>query len=116
VKLADGVVLPVAGKTGTGDNRIKTLTMVGKARNRTAAFVFTIGDRYYGTLLAYVPGEQASAYKFSSALPVSIFKLIVPDVVKLLESDKVRTPTAIAANSPVPPEGNPAAPAGSLPR
>ncbi|MCC6365577.1 MAG: transglycosylase domain-containing protein [Bryobacterales bacterium] len=116
VKLADGVVLPVAGKTGTGDNRIKTLTTVGKARNRTAAFVFTIGDRYYGTLLAYVPGEQAAAYKFSSALPVSIFKLIVPDVVKVLESGKARTPTAIAANSPVPPEGNPAAPAGSLSR
>ncbi|MBI4902315.1 MAG: transglycosylase domain-containing protein [Acidobacteria bacterium] len=81
-------VLDVAGKTGTGDNRIKTLHEVGKARNRTAAFVFTVGDRYFGSIVAYVPGEQAEAYRFSSALPVAVFKLIVPKVVKELELER----------------------------
>jgi membrane peptidoglycan carboxypeptidase len=81
-------ILDVAGKTGTGDNRIKTLHEVGKARNRTAAFVFTVGDRYFGSIVAYVPGEQASAYRFSSAVPVQVFKLIVPQIVKELEGER----------------------------
>ena len=64
VKDLDGTILPVAGKTGTGDNRVKTFATVGKARNRTATFVFTVGDRYFGTVVAYVPGEEAGVSVF----------------------------------------------------
>jgi hypothetical protein len=48
--------------------------------NRTATFVFYIGDRYYGVLLAYVPGRAAQTYRFTSVLPVSILKLLSPTV------------------------------------
>lgn len=78
VELAGGQVLPVGGKTGTGDNRLRIYGPGGgeigsKPLNRTAAFVFFIGDRYFGTVMAFVPGERADAYRFTSALPVQVF-------------------------------------------
>jgi hypothetical protein len=81
--LGNGVVLPVGGKTGTGDNRI-TVTGPGgqridsRVRNRTATFVFIIGDRYFGTLTAFVPGKAAGNYEFTSALAVQAFKVLFP--------------------------------------
>ncbi len=102
VKDASGAFLPVAGKTGTGDNRIKSFYTVGKARNRTATFVFTVGDKYFGTVVAYVPGEEAGTYSFSSALPVSVFKLIVPDVVKVLQGGPVPPPMVVPERKPLP--------------
>jgi membrane peptidoglycan carboxypeptidase len=99
VKSAAGEVLAIGGKTGTGDNRTKSLWKVGKARNRTAAFVFTVGEKYFGTVVAYVPGEQAANYSFSSALPLQVFKLIVPRLIESVEqSDKDAEIQAIAAN------------------
>jgi cell division protein FtsI/penicillin-binding protein 2 len=95
-----GVQLPVAGKTGTGDNRVKTFFTVGKARNRTATFVFAVGDRYFGTIVAYVPGEEAGSYKFSSALPVQLFKLLVPGVVKVLAGGPAPAPIVIPPPRP----------------
>ncbi len=44
-----------------------------RVMNRTAAFVFLIGDRYDGTITAYVSGEGAAGYRFTSALPVQVF-------------------------------------------
>ncbi|HUQ93435.1 MAG TPA: transglycosylase domain-containing protein [Bryobacteraceae bacterium] len=117
VTTPSGQILSVAGKTGTGDNRIKSFYATGKARSRTAAFVFSIGDRYFGSLIAYVPGEQADAYKFSSALPVQIFKMIVPGAVKLVEQDRrTEPPKSIAASLPGPVAGSPAAASVSLSR
>jgi membrane peptidoglycan carboxypeptidase len=83
IKLADGTILPVGGKTGTGDNRDESHTSSGattssSVRNRTAAFVFTVGDRFYGSIVAYVPGEQAANFKFTSALPVTVFTKLAP--------------------------------------
>lgn len=95
VSAEDGENLPVAGKTGTGDNRNKSIFAVGRTRSRTAAFVFTIGERYFGTVVAYVPGEEAGGYSFSSALPVSVFKLIVPGVVKVLEGGEPPPPIQV---------------------
>ena len=67
------------GKTGTGDNRIETVGRYGNvtsslARNRTATFVFYIGDDHFGTLTAYVPGSQSDKFRFTSALPVQVLK------------------------------------------
>ena len=48
--------------------------------NRTATFVFYIGNRYHGVLTAFVPGQDAADYRFTSALPVSILKLLSPAI------------------------------------
>jgi membrane peptidoglycan carboxypeptidase len=82
-KRADGSPLAMGGKTGTGDNRIEAIGSGGrilssKSINRTATFVFYIGDRHFGTLTAYVPGRTAENFKFTSALPVQVLKGMAP--------------------------------------
>jgi membrane peptidoglycan carboxypeptidase len=87
--MQDGVVIPVGGKTGTGDNRYQTFSAPGvvsnsRAVNRTATFVFTIGDRFFGTVVAYVPGDLATGQKFTSALPVQVFRTLIPGLEPVL--------------------------------
>ncbi|VVN70470.1 transglycosylase domain-containing protein [Pseudomonas fluorescens] len=82
-KLADGTLLAMGGKTGTGDNRIEAVGSGGrilssKSINRTATFVFYIGDHHFGTMTAFVPGRTAEAFKFTSALPVQVLKGMAP--------------------------------------
>jgi membrane peptidoglycan carboxypeptidase len=84
-KLADKSELTVGGKTGTGDNRIEVFGAGGhlvrsKAVSRTATFVFFIGDRWFGVITAYVPGQTAQNYNFTSALPVQILKNLAPEL------------------------------------
>ena len=88
---ADGSALKIGGKTGTGDNRIATQVVRGKVmastvNNRTATFVFYLGDNYFGTLTAFVPGKGADDFSFTSALPLQVLKgmapLLKPYVVK----------------------------------
>ncbi len=79
----DGSPLQVGGKTGTGDNRIATQVVRGKAVastavNRTATFVFYLGDNYFGTLTAFVPGKGAESFSFTSALPLQVLKGMAP--------------------------------------
>lgn len=92
IVLSDGRAVTIGGKTGTGDNRFDTFGGGGaliesKVLSRTAAFVFFIDNRFYGTLVAYVPGKSAAAYKFTSALPVQIFKHLAPTLKPLIEAD-----------------------------
>ncbi|MBB1269689.1 transglycosylase domain-containing protein [Shewanella sp. SR44-3] len=82
-KDGQGLDLAIGGKTGTGDNRIVTEMRFGKkvattAMNRTATFVFYLGDDYFGTLTAFVPGTQADDFSFTSALPLQVFKGMLP--------------------------------------
>ncbi len=77
-----GVVL-VGGKTGTGDNRYDTFGACGRligqrVVDRTATFVFFLGDRFFGTITAYVPGAVAIRYDFTSALAVQLLKALEP--------------------------------------
>ena len=79
----DGQPIMIGGKTGTGDNRIETVTRSGwvtssTARNRTATFVFFLGPRHFGTLTAYVAGREAERFSFTSALPVQTLKGMLP--------------------------------------
>ncbi|MDP4535838.1 transglycosylase domain-containing protein [Alkalimonas collagenimarina] len=71
------------GKTGTGDNRITTVDQRGQrvnhqAINRTATFVFFLGENYYGTITAYVAGADSEQFSFTSALPVQVMKSMEP--------------------------------------
>ena len=93
----DGSIIPVGGKTGTGDQRFDTYGAGGrliKSRvvNRSATFVFNIDERFFGTLIAYVPGAQAAAYDFTSALPVQLLKVLAPQLMPLINSTE-RTDT-----------------------
>nr|WP_314575149.1 transglycosylase domain-containing protein [uncultured Pseudomonas sp.] len=108
-KTLDGTTLAMGGKTGTGDNRIESFGSGGriiasKAINRTATFVFYIGDNHYGTLTAYVPGRTAESFKFTSALPVQVLKGMAPILNRYLETGtytqcKAPEATHVASNS-----------------
>ncbi|QXI16831.1 transglycosylase domain-containing protein [Pseudomonas hamedanensis] len=89
-KLADGTPLAMGGKTGTGDNRIQAIGSGGrilssKSINRTATFVFYIGDHHFGTLTAFVPGRSADTFKFTSALPTQVLKGMAPILTPYLQ-------------------------------
>ena len=81
----EGNPLTVGGKTGSGDNRHEEFTQGGRllgshAINRTAAFTFFVGDRYYGMITASVPGRDAEGYSFTSALPLEVLKRLAPEI------------------------------------
>jgi membrane peptidoglycan carboxypeptidase len=82
---ADGTAVVAGGKTGSGDNRFQTFGRGGqlvssRAVSRTAAFTFYVGDRYFGIITASVTGRQAGGYEFTSALPVTVLKLLAPEI------------------------------------
>src|SRR5215469_10407059 len=84
-----GALLPVGGKTGTGDNRLDRFGRGGRlisqrVVDRTATFVFFLGDRFFGTVTAYVPGAIAGSYHFTSALAVQLLKALEPQLEPLL--------------------------------
>ncbi|MBU3949612.1 MAG: transglycosylase domain-containing protein [Proteobacteria bacterium] len=87
---AQGTPLTIGGKTGTGDHRYKTFGSGGnlissKVMNRTAVFVFFIGDRHFGTVSVFVSGSDAADYEFSSSLPVGILKMLLPNIIPRLD-------------------------------
>lgn len=81
-KQVDGSELNMGGKTGTGDNRLVSMAggqrVTGRALSRTATLVFYLGDNHYGTLTAYVEGDVAGQYRFTSALPTQVLKGMAP--------------------------------------
>jgi membrane peptidoglycan carboxypeptidase len=99
----DGKPLAMGGKTGTGDNRIEAIGSGGrilssKSLNRTATFVFYIGDHHFGTLTAFVDGRSAENFKFTSALPVQVLKGMAPILTPYLQpgSNTQCLPVAVA--------------------
>lgn len=97
VTLSDGTVLPLGGKTGTGDNREGDTV-----KSRTATFVFVIDDRFYGTITAYVDGPVAARYGFTSSLAAQLFRTIVPDIRPLLDRSYAITPRVDPASRVAP--------------
>jgi len=86
----DGKPVVIGGKTGTGDNRRDIYGPGGRlikseAVNRTAVFVFILGDRFFGTITAYVAGNEADNYHFTSFLPVRVLKAMAPKLMPLIE-------------------------------
>jgi membrane peptidoglycan carboxypeptidase len=83
--LKDGAGQPITigGKTGTGDHRFEHYGKNGqliesRVVNRTATFVFYLGNQYFGTLTALVQGEQAGQFGYTSALTAQMLKSLLP--------------------------------------
>jgi membrane peptidoglycan carboxypeptidase len=111
-RLPDGKVITVGGKTGSGDNRYETFNRYGgvvtsRATNRTAAFVFYIGDRYFGVITAYVQGREAGNYHFTSALPVTVLKLLAPTIIARLDRNNTAPQQAPSSDADL--QGSPEA-------
>ncbi|SAL86892.1 glycosyl transferase family protein [Caballeronia arvi] len=91
--LADGRSLDVSGKTGTGDQRFNVYArgrrlIESRKMNRSATFVFVIGERFFGTLTAYVREPYAARYDFTSALAVQMLKSLGPVLQPLFADEK----------------------------
>ena len=91
----DGTLIPVGGKTGTGDNRYEVFGTGGKllsskAVSRTATLVFYIGDRFFGTMTAFVPEGKAENFSFTSGLSAQLLKTLAPTLLPFLEKEGVQ--------------------------
>ena len=87
----DGAEVLIGGKTGTGDHRHITFSSPGvikesRAVNRSATFVFFLGDRFFGTMTAFVPGADAANYTFTSALSTQVMKHLLPTLKPLIDT------------------------------
>jgi membrane peptidoglycan carboxypeptidase len=92
-----GKPIVVGGKTGSGDNRFDTFAGRGRLISsrpvsRTAAFAFYIGDRYFGIITASVAGKAAGQYQFTSALPLTVLRLLAPQINARAPLDVVASP------------------------
>jgi hypothetical protein len=108
----DGRVMPLGGKTGTGDHRFKRVdqnsrVLESRAVSRTATFVFMIDERFFGTVTAYVAGPESAHYRFTSALAVQILKLLAPTLQPLLHSPAVSGSEDLRVGTPLPPSDLP---------
>jgi len=91
---ADGKPLAVGGKTGTGDHRKEIWgkghrLIESKFISRTAVFTFFLGERFFGVITAYVEGENAGDYQFTSSVPVQILKFLKPALMPLILKPKL---------------------------
>lgn len=90
LKDANGRAIEIGGKTGTGDHRYERTGRGGRVISerkidRSATFVFMIGDRYFGTIMAYVHEPHAARYRFTSALPTQLLKSLGPQLLPVLQ-------------------------------
>ncbi len=122
LKTADGQPLTIGGKTGTGDHRFERYGKGGqllesRVVNRTATFAFYLGDRYFGTLTALVPGEQAGQFGFTSSLTAQILKTLLPQLQPHLypQPPAPPKPAIEAAPAAEPPAAAPRAPVKDKP-
>ena len=86
----DGSVVEIGGKTGTGDHRFDSHGRGGqlissRVVNRSATLVFLIGERYFGTLMAYVHEPFAKDFQFTSALPTQLLRALLPALQPLVD-------------------------------
>lgn len=91
-----GKPITVGGKTGTGDHRYDVYGRGGqlvssRVVTRSATLVFMIGDRFFGTLTAYVGEPHAASYQFTSGLAVQLLaRGIAPLLQPLLHEDAAK--------------------------
>ena len=75
------------------------------AVNRSATFAFFIGDRFFGTLTAFVPGADAASYQFTSALSTQVLKYLLPTLKPLI--DKAQPLPDQTSSKPIVKHGSP---------
>lgn len=114
LKDSAGQPLILGGKTGTGDHRYVRYGRGGqllesRVVNRTATFVFYLGDRHFGTLTALVQGEQAGQFGFTSSLTAQILKTLLPQLQPHLNLPP-SAPAKVAAQPPAPENEKPDGP------
>jgi len=105
LKYPDGQALTVGGKTGTGDHRFERYGPNGqllesRVVNRTATFVFYLGDSHFGTLTALVRGEQAGQFGFTSSLTAQILKTLLPQFKQHLNLQPPAPPEVVEEATP----------------
>ncbi|MFP5392153.1 MAG: transglycosylase domain-containing protein [Gammaproteobacteria bacterium] len=105
-QMADGSVVAVGGKTGTGDQRFEVYARGGgvissRYVNRSATFVFNIGERFFGSMTAYVHGPESGKYDFTSALPVQLLATLAPTIMPMVEPNHEQKKAAAAAAAAV---------------
>jgi hypothetical protein len=94
----DGSVIALGGKTGTGDQRFDVFgaghrLIESRYVNRSATFVFNIGERFFGSMTAYVHGPDSAHYDFTSALPVQLLVKLAPSLMPMIaHQDTVTIP------------------------
>jgi membrane peptidoglycan carboxypeptidase len=98
----DGSVIMVGGKTGTGDQRFDVFgaghrLIESRYVNRSATFVFNIGERFFGTMTAYVHGPQSENYDFTSALPVQLLVNLAPSLMPMIQPTSTVTVQGVQA-------------------
>lgn len=108
VRRADSTPVTIGGKTGTGENQIKTFGPGGRllsarTTSRTATFVFYVGSRFYGVATAYVEGPASERFRFTSGLPVRVVSMLLPRLSELL-AETPADPPAPASQSPRAPD------------
>jgi len=114
----DGSVIALGGKTGTGDQRFDVYGAGGRLIesryvNRSATFVFNIGERFFGTMTAYVRGPDSAHYDFTSALPVQLVMNLAPALMPMVKTQDVVTIPGLHVERK---DGAAAAPAGAGPQ
>lgn len=112
-RLPEGGQLAIGGKTGTGDNRYEVFAPDGtvvesKVVNRVATFAFFLGDHFFGVMTAYVPGEAAGNFHFTSGLPAQLLKLMEPALRPLVlgsgpQPETAKLPVRVLPPRPTPP-------------
>jgi membrane peptidoglycan carboxypeptidase len=101
LRTAGGKTIPIGGKTGSGDNRYEKFAANGalissRAINRTASFVFVVGERYFGMISAYVDGEVAGEYSFTSTLALQAFRHVADAIEPLVRGGEAQAGLAAA--------------------
>jgi len=98
-----GLALRIGGKTGTGDNRREIYGSRGqliesRAINRTATFVFFLGDRFFGTMTCYVAGPRSDDYRFTSSLSLQVLRHLLPHLMPIVGVPPATRPSETAAH------------------
>ncbi len=84
-----GAPLPVAGKTGTGDQRFQAYAPGGPliashSVTRSATFVFVVGEHFFGTVTISAREPHAARYSYASALVVRLLRYMAPQVAAMV--------------------------------
>ena len=72
--------------------------------NRTATFVFYIGEHFFGTLTAFVHGPAAANYRFTSGLQVQVLKALAPVLIHRQEAAHKEIDTPVEEHNSTPAE------------